>query len=250
MLQVSVFCWNISNPSLERAKKQAEWLIKRQENILVLTELKRSEGCLFLENFFISRGYNVIFPKPIDNDYAVMIASKLPIESTIFSKKMKFLNSRLASVEIDILNKKIEIISVYVPSRNASEQKILRKKLFLEKLLFVLKNNDYKGERIFCGDLNILEPNHIPHYSFFKKWEYDFYSNLKNHNLIDAFRHLNPLKKDYSWIGRTGDGYRYDHCFVSSNLSKSLSKSYYLHNPRVNKLSDHAAIITEFTINP
>lgn len=177
-------------------------------------------------------------------------ARSLRFGGGVVAHAMKFLNSRLSSVEISILDKKIEIIGVYVPSRDASEQKILRKKLFLEKLLYIFSNNNYKGERIFCGDLNLIEPNHIPHYPFFKKWEYDFYSTLIDHNLIDAFRHIYPSKKDYSWIGRTGDGYRYDYCFVSNNLVKLLSKSYYFHTPRKNGLSDHAAIITEFLVNP
>lgn len=250
MSNISILCWNISNPSIERATKQAEWLNTRSESVFVLTETKSSKGCAFMENYFRSYGYNVVSTKPIDKNYAVMIVSKLDLKPTVFSQSMNFLSSRLASVEININNIKIEIIGIYIPSRNASEQKILRKKTFINKLIKVFDNSPYKGERLVCGDFNILEPNHIPYYSFFKQWEYDFYSILRNYNLIDAFRHLNPTKNEYSWIGRTGDGYRYDHCFVSNNLVRSLSKSYYLHSPRTNKLSDHAAIITELQFNP
>lgn len=66
--------------------------------------------------------------------------------------------------------------------------------------------------------------------------------------LFDSFRHLNPQKKDYSWVGRTGDGYRYDHCFVSNDLSSSVEKCYYLHEPRNERLSDHAAIILNLNL--
>ncbi len=162
-----------------------------------------------------------------------------------FGEEMKFLNSRLVSGELKINNHKIEIIGVYVPSRNNSDLKILRKKIFLEKLLNVFKNNHCYDERLFCGDLNLLEPNHIPHYSFFREWEYNFYKNVLDHDFLDAFRKLNPKKRDYSWIGKTGDGYRYDHCFVSKKLAKHLYKSFYLHTPRTSKLSDHAALIIE-----
>jgi exodeoxyribonuclease-3 len=247
MKSLSVFCWNISNPSIERAEKQAVWLRKRPEDILVLTEAKHSKGCLFLENYFKSYGYNVIFPKPTDKDYAVMIVSKLAVRSTVFSERMSFLNSRLVSAEIDIFDQKIEIIGTYVPSRDVSEKKIIRKKTFLENLVKNFDKNPSNSERIFCGDLNILELNHVPHYSFFKSWEYDFYKKIQDYHLVDAFRQLNPTKQDYSWIGRTGDGYRYDHCFVSKGLVKKLTNSYYLHSPRDQKLSDHAAIITELS---
>jgi len=246
MKKMSILCWNISNPSLERAKQQAVWLSRRSENIFILTEAKNSAGCRFLESYFKTLRCDVLFPKPPDKDYAVMIISKIPMKQTNFSQSMKFLSPRIASAEIVINSKKVEIIGTYVPSRNASEQKIARKKTFLEELIAVFNNNPSNSERLFCGDLNILEPNHNPHYSFFKKWEYDFYKSLENYGLTDAFRKLNPAKMDYSWIGRTGDGYRYDHCFTTSGLTKLLSKSYYLHSPREKRLSDHAALITEF----
>jgi len=56
MNNFSLFCWNISNPSLERAGQQAQWLRKRPEDIFVLTETKKSEGCLFLERYFQAFG--------------------------------------------------------------------------------------------------------------------------------------------------------------------------------------------------
>jgi exodeoxyribonuclease III len=36
--------------------------------------------------------------------------------------------------------------------------------------------------------------------------------------MADAFRHLHPHACEYSWVGRTGDGYRYDHAFCSQAL--------------------------------
>jgi len=48
---LSIFCWNIANPSVERANKQADWLSKRDEDVFVLTETKNSKGCLFVEDF-------------------------------------------------------------------------------------------------------------------------------------------------------------------------------------------------------
>ncbi|KKQ21461.1 MAG: hypothetical protein A3G45_00040 [Candidatus Staskawiczbacteria bacterium RIFCSPLOWO2_12_FULL_37_15] len=142
----------------------------------------------------------------------------------------------------------MEIIGAYIPSRDKSFEKIQRKKKFIKNLgkSFLTYSNDYF--RIFCGDFNILEKEHIPHYNFFEKWEYDFYNSLINHGLFDSFRYLNPQKKDYSWVGRTGDGYRYDHCFVSKDLLPFVKECYYLHNPRNERLSDHSAIILKLNL--
>lgn len=243
-LLLSVFCWNIGNPSVIRASQQAEWLRKRPEHILVLTETKRSEGCVFLEKYFQAYGFNVYFPKPEGKEYGAMVVSKLFLKPSELGNQMKYLKSRVASVKVSVANMEIEIIGVYVPSRDSSDEKISKKKLFLEDLGMILKSNSNSGLRIFCGDLNILEPNHIPRYSFFKDWEYKFYSDLNEYDLKDAFRIVNPEVKEYSWVGRTGDGYRYDHCFISPKLIPFLQESYYLHEPREIRLSDHSALIS------
>lgn len=247
--EISVFCWNIANPSIQRAGQQADWLRKRKENILVLTEAKRSQGCIFLERYFQAYGYNVIFPKPKENEYGVMIVSKLPLRANNFSDSISYLCSRVTSTTVQLQDETLEVIGVYVPSRDASYDKIQKKKLFLKVLAEALASNTRSEKRIFCGDLNILEPDHIPHYPFFEDWEYDFYHALAKYQLNDAFRCLNPNDQEYSWVGRTEDGYRYDHCFVSTDLLSSVRACYYLHQPRIDKLSDHSAMIMELSLS-
>src|SRR6266849_581524 len=247
--ELSVFCWNIANPSIQRAGQQAEWLRKRKENILVLTEAKQSQGCVFLERYFQAYGYNVIFPKPEGNEYGVMIVSKLPVRESGFSDSVSYLRSRVTSAIVQFQDETLEVIGVYVPSRDNGYEKTQKKKLFLKVLAETLMSNCLSARRIFCGDLNILEPNHVPHYPFFEDWEYDFYRVLDKYQLNDAFRHLNPNCQEYSWVGRTEDGYRYDHCFVSTDLLSSVRACYYLHQPRIERLSDHSAIIMELVLS-
>ena len=246
----SVFCWNIANPSAQRAGKQAEWLRKRPEHVLVLTEAKRSDGCSLLERYFQAYGYNVLFPKPDGNEYGVMIISKFPLKPSKFSDSVSFLTSRVVSAKLHLADSELEIIGVYAPSRDASFEKTQKKKLFLTNLSETLQAHCVTEKRIFCGDLNILEPDHVPYYPFFEDWEYDFYRTVTKYGLADAFRYSNPGADEYSWVGRTGDGYRYDHCFISPDLIPALRKSYYLHEPRETKLSDHSALITILDINP
>jgi exodeoxyribonuclease-3 len=245
----SIFCWNIANPSAQRAGIQAQWLKKRQEDILVLTETKRSEGCKFLERYFQAYGYKVIFLHPEENEYGVMIVSKYPLVVSSFCSSMKYLPSRVVSAIVKILDNEFEIIGLYVPSRDASDSKTQKKKKFLEMLSQTLESNPASSKRVFCGDLNILEPDHSPKYPFFEKWEYDFYSSLSQYQLYDTFRYQHPGEQEYSWVGRTNDGYRYDHCFASPDLLSLVHQCYYLHEPRLEKLSDHSALITEFSLD-
>lgn len=103
---------------------------------------------------------------------------------------------------------------------------------------------------MLLGDLNVLEPGHQPHYPFFAPFEYDFYRALTaKHGLTDAFRHLHPDASEYNWVGRTGDGYRYDHAFCSVGLTAAISTCEYLHEPH-DRLSDHSALTAGFTLQP
>jgi exodeoxyribonuclease-3 len=241
-----VLCWNVQNPSIERAGKQFLWLRKQPANIFVLTECKRSEGCLFLERCFQTYGYRVIFPKPMENEYGVLVASKDKLTPSIFSEHLDYLPTRVNSVIMPYFNAQIEVIGLYAPSRgfDTGERKD-KKKHFLSSFLKALGTAPIPAlHRILCGDFNILEPEHIPHYMEFEDWEYYFYCALEKYQLQDAFRYLHPAAKEYSWFGRSGDGYRYDHCFVSPGLVPLIDQCYYLHEPRELKLSDHSAMIT------
>jgi exodeoxyribonuclease-3 len=211
--------------------------------VFILTETKSSAGCLYLEDFFRSHNFFVSFPKPEGNEYGVMLVSKHCFIESGFRERITDLKCRVVSVKLSLNGLWHDIIGTYVPSRDAGAQKIKRKKDFLENLSQALcfGNNE---KRFFCGDLNIVEPGHVPKYGFFKKWEYQFYSELIKFGFTDSFRLINHSQLDYSWFGRTGLGYRYDHSFVSHDLDRLIENCCYVHEPREIKLSDHSAILT------
>jgi exonuclease III len=103
---------------------------------------------------------------------------------------------------------------------------------------------------ILGGDLNVVERGHIPHYHVFGEWEYAFYESFLKFGLADAYRTLHPDTQDYSWFGKEGDGYRFDHLFVSRNLVKYISECHYIHIPRVSKLGDHSAMYLTIGMKP
>lgn len=243
--EFSLLCWNIANPSLQRAGAQAAWLCKRPEDMLVLTETKHSKGCTLIERYLGSIGYNIVFTKPAEKEYGVIIASRNKLLPTDFSKLIKYMPSRVASVEFN----QLEIIGVYAPSRGFDEgERLVKKKRFLDGLSSAFKKSASSAQRIFCGDLNVLEPNHVPYYNYFKDWEYGFYRDLAKYQFKDAFRDLHSDAEEHSWFGRSGNGYRYDHCFVSNDLNNTVQECYYLHEPRETKLSDHSAMILELNL--
>ena len=256
MKSLKIMTLNIGNPSLKRVQRQIEWLENRDEDIFVLTETKLSDGCLFLEQHFGEDGatlfdlnkkaeFHVYFPKSCTGDLGVMVLSRFPIvkTNTCFAENDPFY-SRMVDVVIDFYGREIGIMGLYVPSRDSSPEKIERKKNFVIQYLLHLKqisaacNMPY----LICGDLNILERTHAPHYKNFLKWEYDFYDRFAHFGYTDAFRFLYPTTNEYSWVGRTNDGYRYDHCFISKKLEAHLVNCSYIHETRKISITDHSAM--------
>lgn len=238
---LKILTWNIRNPSLRRAIKQIDWLEKSDFAIIVLTEAKLSQGCIYIRDRLKGFGYFAIFPKPEKEDYGIILASNKFFKE-ILDIPINFLPYRTSSVVCNFNGNDILVTGVYAPV-----WKNVEKAKFLEEFEKLISNRNLKkkfNQWIILGDLNVLESNHMPSYPQYKDWEY-FYERLKNHGFVDAFRFFHPNEKEYSWFGREGNGYRFDHIFVSENLLPLLKNCFYIHEPRIKKLSDHSAMCLE-----
>lgn len=248
---LSLLTLNLANPSAERARRQLAWLAARDEHILVLTETKASAGCRLLADAFTSAGYAVCYPEPGPGEYGTMIVSRVAATPDQFGDRVGFLPSRAAAMILPAPGWPLRVIGMYVPSRDASLEKTERKRKWLAACDAALSSAASEMPAILLGDLSILEPDHQPRYPFFAPFEYDFYRALTDtHGLADAFRHLHPHDAEYSWVGRTGDGYRYDHALCSHPLRSTITACGYLHKPREEKLSDHSALTMRLTLPP
>ncbi|WP_019548651.1 hypothetical protein [Streptomyces sulphureus] len=247
---LGVLTFNLNNPSQQRAERQLAYLAARPEAVLVLTETADSAGCALLEERFTAAGYSVTFPRPERRgERGVMIVSRL---STLDSWPIvSYLPHRAVAVTVETDRGPLGIIGLYVPSRDAGPKKTARKTQFLEECRERLPEGR-DGLRLVIGDFNILEPDHVPAYRFFKPFEYDFYRWFAEAGYGDAFRLTNPASIEYSWVGRTGDGYRYDHAHASAALAEELTACAYVHEPRSgsDRLTDHSALTTTFTVAP
>ncbi|MEU5181128.1 endonuclease/exonuclease/phosphatase family protein [Streptomyces longwoodensis] len=246
---MQLLTFNLNNPSRERAERQLSWLASRPEDVLVLTETAPSEGCEFLASRFETAGYRVVFPRPERGERGVMIVSRLPVDGPVV--RLPYLPHRGVSVNVMTTTGPFDIIGLYVPSRDATEAKVERKRRFLEEAARLMPSG-VTGARLVIGDFNILEPEHEPRYPFFKPFEYAFYESLMSAGYLDAFRHLAPTAAEYSWVGRTGDGYRYDHAHVSAALADRVQECLYLHEPRTqsDRLTDHSALAVRLDLTP
>lgn len=246
---LDVLTFNLNNPGRERAERQLAYLAARPEEVLVLTETADSAGCALLEERFTLAGYSVTFPRPEKRgERGAMIVSRLatrPLETGV-----DYLPHRAVGVTVDTDAGPLDVIGLYVPSRDATEVKTERKRSFLEQCRLRLPDAEGDARRIVIGDLNVLEPTHVPRYRFFSPFEYGFYGWFGDAGYEDAFRTVHADALEYSWVGKTGDGYRYDHAFVSPRLADGLRGCTYVHEPRTmdGRLTDHSALSVQLPV--
>jgi len=243
--KLKVLTWNIVNPSIDRAYNQFSWLTNLKANIIILTEAKQSKGCTYLRNALEGAGYKVYSQAPQDNDYCVMIAEK-GLSSSKWPIELSSLSHRLELIVLKTSFGELKVIGMYVPSRWPKEKRNINKRLFQNQVISLLKSL-YKDESTknltIGGDLNVIDPTHVPKYPIFGDWEFEFYNAFLRVGLIDVYKLLNPTTQDYRWFGKLNDGYRFDHLFISKCFDISTMECYYLHEPRVSKLSDHSAML-------
>ncbi|WP_046502733.1 endonuclease/exonuclease/phosphatase family protein [Streptomyces odonnellii] len=246
----SVLTFNLNNPSRERAERQLVWLAARPEHVLVLTETADSAGCQLLAHRFEAAGYAVVFPRPERGERGVMIVSRLATEEV--GPKVGYLPHRAVSVTVQTADGPLGITGLYVPSRDATPAKTARKRDFLAECRAALPAGSTRPARLVIGDFNLLEPAHRPRYPFFRPFEYSFYTWLGDAGYVDAFRRIHPDAAEYSWVGKTGDGYRYDHAHVTASLGGSVTACTYLHDVRTGpeRLTDHSALSLQLALPP
>jgi exodeoxyribonuclease-3 len=240
---LSVLAWNVRAPSPARALLQAEWLANQAADVVVLTECRAGRGCDVLRAGLEAQGRRVFYGPPPRGEYAVVVAAAPASQPTDFAQRVGYLTERVQGV---VTPDGVEVIAVYVPSRGWDRAaRAARKRQFLDAFAAALPNGGSRAPRVVIGDLNVLEPDHEPVYPHIEPWESGFYLTLTGHGFRDAYRQFHPDAVEHSWIGRSGDGYRYDHCFVADALLPRLDDCRYVHEPRVQGLSDHSAMRLE-----
>lgn len=150
--------------------------------------------------------------------------------------------ARIAAAVLDT-QPQLSVVGVYVPSRDRSVSKTERKEQFISSLLNALQGlpAENRAGLVLGGDYNVISRTHQPAHAGFLPFEYGLLETLAESGLIDAHEHCVPGAQPHSWIGRTGDGYRYDF-HVARELGTRIEACAYLHETRDQHLTDHAAV--------
>jgi exodeoxyribonuclease III len=248
-MSLSLITVNVGAPSVERARRQLEWLAERPEDIFVLTETKATPGSQLLADACTAANYSVTFPEHDPGELGIMIVSKVATTPDPLIGALSYLPARATGIIVSTSDGPLRVLGAYVPSRDATLDKTERKKRWIEGFHSALDATQSGVPMLLVGDLNVLEPGHQPeHPQQFAPFEYDFYRALTaRHGLIDAFRHLHPRRIEHSWARRPDLGYRYDHAHSSAQLLPLLQGCEYVHQTRDvladgSRLTDHSGL--------
>jgi exodeoxyribonuclease III len=138
----------------------------------------------------------------------------------------------------------VAVLGVYVPSRDRSIEKTDRKQRFIRSLIAAYDQlpADLARCAVVGGDYNVIARTHHPMHPGFLSFEFDLLDSLHTRGLVDVYERLSPGVQAHSWIGRTGDGYRYDYLHASEGIARLATSCGYVHETRDQRLTDHAAV--------
>lgn len=249
---VRLLLFNAQHASPDRSRRQAAWLADQDDaDIVVLTEVSSTQGGHALVSALRDRGYaTVIAPQPDVTDYRTVIACRTP-DAVAVDIPVPHLPHRAPAAHISIGGHTVGIMGLYVPSRGPKERRNEAKRAFQEavtKALPTLPTVFPEMPVIVVGDLNVIEREHQPPHRVFGAWEYAFYDSFKDANLTDAFRHLHPNQTAHSWYGRSGNGFRFDHIFITSGHTRQIVACDYHHEAREDGLTDHAVMTLQLDL--
>lgn len=242
---MKILQWNIKHGG-NNSLKIANELIQHNADIIVLTEFRNNQTGDTLRNSLNSTGYSYeaynktlqeikITRKKTRDINSVYICSKLPIA--------EFNPISLQGNEERIIHaiiNNIHLYAMYFPQKQT--------KKFLFNFMFDVMSTSSDSPILFLGDFNTgnnkLDKETKKASPFYCEKEFN---NILNYDYIDVWRHFNKSSREYTWYSPK-NGFRIDHCFIHEKYSKLLNSCYYVHEPRIEKISDHSMMIIEIDL--
>lgn len=246
---LTTLTFNIGAAALPRAGAILQWLRKRSDDLIVLSETSAGPGTEFLRKGLEAAGY-ATYARMEGRDRGVLVATRLSVREPLSSHLGVTLPWRVAGVVLDT-SPPVALVGVYVPSRDRSPAKVARKRVFIESLLDSVRGlpDSLRKRLLLVGDYNAVARHHDPPLPGFFPYEYELHDELGRIGLTPAHELRPRGSHPHSWIGRTGIGYLYDYVHVGVGLRRRVERCSYLHGPRTRGLSDHAALAVRLRLD-
>lgn len=242
--ELRVCALNVNSPSAARGQRIVDWLLATRSNVLVLTEMRPSDGGRHILTCLQAEGFTTTCaPGWTSASYLTAIATR-HVDTTRVTPAG--FDPRIVAVDIATHSAQTRLVGLYGPTNGMTDESSTRRREFQSRFL------DYLGDittDALCviGDLNVIEPDHDPHIPAFRDHDYAFYTGLLDAGLRDAFRDQHPTGREHSWFSPRLGSQRLDHCLVSTGAG-DIRTCALDHSTRSNDLSDHAALHTTLVL--
>jgi exodeoxyribonuclease-3 len=249
---ISIATLNIGAAAKERAERiLSDWVIPRPFDVYVFTETSEGEGTKWLRGEF-ERSNWLVFQRPcVANDRGVLIATRVASVEISDYPKRDPAPGRTLGITLTT-SPEIELLGVYVPNRGNDPRKTTRKRIFLESWMRYLEERAARGsgECILVGDMNVVPPSQHPTFLPQQPFEDEWYRMLTSRaQMVDAALIHNETGHESTWKAFTGEGYTYDHIFMTKSLTSREVKFSYDHSPRIaTRITDHSAVVVSIRL--
>ena len=198
---MKIISWNV-NSVRARITNILEYIKQAKPDVLLIQEIKTEDKNFPYEEFEKNGYYSYVYGQKSYNGVAIISKVKISNINKVFIKD-NLKQSRIITGEIQLRNKKIEIINIYVPNGNPIEtDKYEYKKIWLKKFILNIKKKlNENSNLIIAGDFNII-PEVIDVHDF-KRYENDALGKLEirkkfrellNLGFSDVYRFKNKNK--------------------------------------------------------
>jgi exodeoxyribonuclease III len=224
---LKILSWNILQGGGSRTAGILRFVTQQQPHILVFSEFRNNENGALIRAKLLEAKYLFQAVSCTESDTnSVLIASKLPCNFRLFLHTGLEYSHSVIAADFHAFH----LYGVYLPHKK-------------KHALFPLIRAELEQNRpaFFMGDFNTGK-NYIDQKgdSF---WYTDELTKLEQIGVADAFRHVHAEAEAYSWYSHQGNGYRYDQIWSTNELLPLIKDCDYLHQARIERLSDHSPII-------
>lgn len=234
---IRLLSWNILHGGgPNRMPEIALWIIGQSPDVVVLTEFRRSVGGQIvgvLADFGLKHSVST---RPGPGENGVLIASRMPLAVSVAQPEGAPFRGRWLGVTLE--ESGMGVLGVHVPD----DTRPTDKSLFWRELVNFARARP-PGDWVVAGDFNTGRHRLDEEGETFGATA--LLGAFCTAGFDDAWRTKHPERREYSWVSRTGSGFRMDHAFVSEGLRARVSSVSYAHDVRERRLSDHSALMLE-----
>lgn len=240
--QLRLAALNVQGGPPGRVVQLMQWIISTQADVVVLSEI-RSQNVETIAGELRAMQYDVREPGAGGSDRSVLLAARAALKVSYPSTM-----DRVGVITVHRDDHDLTVIGVYAPTNGMTAESSAGRAAWQSEFLRYVGDLTLASPTIITGDLNVLEPGHVPANPHFEDHDYRFYDGLVRLGYQDGYRHLQPTESEHSWSSPRFGSQRLDHTFVSAAHNAALRSCGYDGAPLHSGLSDHRAMVTELDL--